>query len=325
MEATGTTDRTAPALGAVVAAAGLWGLGGTVASRLFTDGADPIDVVAVRTWVSAVGLAGLLALRRLRRPPVPRQTLPRALAALPWGPLVGYGVAMSVANAGLFVAISRLPVAVALTLQNLAPVFVLAFGLVVTRRAPRPGVLVGLAVALLGVALVVELPTAPLSEIDLLGVCAGLVTASAVGVFSGFSGQATRAIGALAATTGAFLVASVVWLMVEVVRGFPTELAGPPYVVGVLAVAVAGTWVPFQLYAWGTARVGAQVGAVAISLEPLFGAGLAWGWLGESIHLVQWVGAAVLLPAVWYLQREPRVDRPARTAPPPDPVRSGES
>ena len=95
----------------MAAAAALWALGAVIASSLFARGVDPLELIEVRTWITAAGL-GLLALRlRAKRPP---QRLPLAY-------IIAFGVAVAVANAAFFLAIERLPVAVAIVLQNVTP------------------------------------------------------------------------------------------------------------------------------------------------------------------------------------------------------------
>ncbi|MGO4756099.1 EamA family transporter, partial [Streptomyces sp. 2MCAF27] len=171
---------------AAVTAAALWGLGGTVAGQLFRHGAAPLEVVAVRTWVALLGLGALLALKWLRgrrrefrgRPPT--MVPPRAS----WLVVSGFGLSVALANAALFLAIDRLPVAVALVLQNLAPAFVVGWGLATARGLPSARTVAGLLAALGGVALVVELPTSPLDDLDLTGIGLGLLTAAGVAAFS---------------------------------------------------------------------------------------------------------------------------------------------
>jgi drug/metabolite transporter (DMT)-like permease len=117
---------------AVIVAAALWGLGGPLAGELFGRGADPLEVVAVRTWVALFGLGALALISRFRR------STPSTLAGpVPWRLVIGFGLAVAISNAGLFLAIERLPVAVALVLQNLAPAFVIMWALAQTGRRPR--------------------------------------------------------------------------------------------------------------------------------------------------------------------------------------------
>ncbi|MFJ1702449.1 EamA family transporter [Kitasatospora sp. NPDC088346] len=310
-------------LAAVIAAATLWGLGGTLAGKLFGQGADPLEVVAFRTWIALAGLTVLSVLARRRAAAArPAGAAPRR-APVPWPWVIGFGVSVSVANAGLFLAIQRLPVAVALVLQNLAPAFVMAWTLAATRRAPSLRMLAGLAAALVGVALVVELPTTPLGGLDLPGIGFGLLTAAGVACFSAFGGHAARVCGALTANTWAFGVAGVLWLAFQAAHGVPDLFHHPRLLLGAAVIGVFGTLLPFLLYSWGTARVGAQAGAVNISLEPLAGAVLAWVWLGQALNALQLVGTAVLLGGIVHLQRAERREPAAPPAPAagtPDPL-----
>jgi len=299
---------------AVVVAAALWGLGGTVAAALFRRGADPLKVVAVRTWIAA---GGLLVIWMVRRPGA-------VVVRLPWRSILGFGISVAVANASLFLAIDRLPVAVALVLQNLAPLLVVAWGVVATGRFPAPRTILGLSVALASVALVVELPTAPIAEINLVGVVFGILTAAAVASYSAFGATAARRCGALTTTTWAFVISSVGWVGYQVPRGVLELAQRPDLLLGAIALGIFGTLVPFLLFSWGTARVGPTIGAVSISLEPLFGAALAWVWLGQKLTATQLVGAVVLLAVLADVQRarhadrsasEPLADRPPELSP----------
>ena len=281
---------------AVVAAAALWGFGGTVASRLFDTGVDPLELVATRTFITLAGLALLLLAGRVTR----RAAKPDGKAG--WVVTVGFGVSVAAANGCLFLAIQHLPVAVAMVLQNLAPALVVGWLVVLGRRRMSVPLALGLGVALLGVALVVQLPETSWGALDLLGIGFGLATAAGVAAFSVLGSMATRAYGALRANVYAFAVSSVVWLAVLAPGGAPDILRHGVQWPGILFVGVLGTLVPFLVYAWGTARVGAQAGAVNISLEPVFSAALAWWWLSQRLTATQIAGGAVLVGAVIALQ-----------------------
>lgn len=282
---------------AVCVATALWGFGGTVASDLFDSGLRPAELVAARTLISLAGLGLLLALAR-RRSGTPGRTEP-----IDWPLVVAFGLAIAVANACLFLAISHLPVAVAMVLQNLAPAFVVGWLVVLGRCRLGLAIALGLVVALAGVALVVELPTTPLGEVNLLGVGFGIATAVGVAAFSVLGSRATRRYGALRANTYAFAVSSVAWLLYFAPQGVPEIVGRHDLLPGVLFVAILGTLAPFVLFSWGTARVGPHAGAVNICLEPVFSAVLAWTWLGQSLNAVQIAGGLLVIGAVVHLQR----------------------
>lgn len=281
---------------AVCVATALWGFGGTVASDLFDAGLRPAELVAARTLITLAGLVLLLA--ATRRSGAPGRTEP-----LDWPLVVAFGLSIAVANACLFLAISHLPVAVAMVLQNLAPAFVVGWLLLVGRCGLGLRVAAGLVIALAGVALVVELPTTPLGEVNLLGVGFGVATAIGVAAFSVLGSRATRTYGALRANAYAFAVSGVAWLLFFAPQGVPNIVHRVDLLPGVLFVAVLGTLAPFVLFSWGTARVGPHAGAVNISLEPVFSAALAWTWLGQALTAVQITGGLLVIGAVLYLQR----------------------
>lgn len=292
-----------PGLAAVVLATLLWSVGAVVASDLFNRGVSPLELVELRTYITALGLAGLAFWVARSQ----QQTM-RLSTSYRWL-LLGFGLAIMVANASLFLAIKHLPVAVAMVLQNLAPAFVIIWILLITRRAPSPPVVVGMVLALVGVVLVVRLPTAPLGDIDLLGVLFGVATALGVAGFSVLGERATKIYGAIRANSIAFAVAAAAWVLIQVPRGVPDLLHHPELFGQVIIVGVFGTLAPFVLFAWGTARLGSEAGALGISLEPIFSAAIAWVWLGQALDALQIAGAAAIIAGIVHIQRRTTAER----------------
>jgi DME family drug/metabolite transporter len=293
---TALTGRSAGLI-ALMLTALLWSVGSVMVSNLFNQGVSPLELVELRTYIAAVCLGALLLwLSRSRSRP------PAANTPGGWRWLVGFGLAVGVANATLFLAIKHLPVAVAVVLQNLAPTFVVVWTLITTGRVHATRVVLGVALALLGVVLVVQLPTTPVGDMDLVGVVFGLATALGTAAFSVFGEQASRAYGAVRANAAAFAVAGACWVFIQVPQGIPklvtrTELFGQVLVIGALC-----TFVPFLLFAWGTARLGSQTGALTSSLALIFTAGIAWVWLGESLTEMQIVGVVAIILGIVRVQ-----------------------
>ena len=65
--------------------------------------------------------------------------------------------------------------------------------------------------------------------------------------------------------------------------------------VAVAGLALAGTALPFWLFAFGQARVPAQLAGAFVNLEPLVGAITGWLAFGEAAALDQLLGAAAVL------------------------------
>jgi drug/metabolite transporter, DME family len=241
----------------VAAAAALWALGAVIASDLSAIGVDPLELIEVRTWITAAGL-GLLTLRRHAKRPARR---------LPLAHTIAFGVA--VANAAFFLAIERLPVAVAIV-QNLAPGIVAVCALLAIRRAPTARTTAALLMALVGVALVAGFPGPTLASIDLLGVGIGLLTAAGVAAFSILGERSANTYGAIGSMARAFAIASLAWIALQLPQGVPQLLTATEHLPAVLLVSVLGTLLPFVLFSWGVARVQAQAAVVGVSLEPVF-------------------------------------------------------
>jgi drug/metabolite transporter (DMT)-like permease len=234
-------------------------------------------------------------------------------------------VAIAVANASLFLAIQHLPVAVAMVLQSLAPAFVISWLALSGRRRPGIRMLIGTAAALVGVALVVQLPTTAPGRINVVGVLFGLATALGVAAFSVLGERATKSYGAIHGNAIAFTVATIFWVMVQAPRGVPELLRQEQLFGQVAVVGVLGTLAPFVLFAWGTARVGPESGSLGISLEPIFSAVIAWIWLGQALGLLQIVGMICIIGGIVYIQHHApaAIDQGRRPGGPPLVTRLG--
>src|SRR6266581_4760883 len=96
----------------IVVAGACWGLGAVIAKFAFDRGVPPARMAEARVVVALVVLFGILAWRRpqLLRPPA---------GSLPL--LAGFGFCVAAVNGSYYLAISRIPVGVALSLQYTAP------------------------------------------------------------------------------------------------------------------------------------------------------------------------------------------------------------
>ncbi|MFC6324403.1 DMT family transporter [Microbacterium koreense] len=225
--------------------------------------------------------------------------------------VVGFGV---VAVAGIqlfyFSAMSRMPVAVALLLQYLAPVLLVGFVWFRTRRAPSPIVLTGSAVALIGLVLVVDISGA---RFDLLGTVFGLAAAVCTVAFFVLSARAGDEIPPLALAAGGLLTGAAVigGLMLIGVLPFAApmvsvELAGVQvaWFVPLLWVAAVATTLGYAFGVMAVPRIGSRVASFVGLSEVLFALAFAWLFLGEVPAPIQLVGGAVLLVGVVLVRSE---------------------
>lgn len=278
----------------------LWAVGGAYASYLIDEGASLVELTEARAWITALVLGVVHLARRGRSRPAAR---------VGFGWLVLFGCSIAAANFTYYAALSRLPVAIAITVQYTAPGLVVLWVAGAERRRPSTRVIVALTGAMIGVALLAELPvviSAGQLRLDALGLATAGASAIAFAVYM-LSGERVGEMGARHAVFRGFCVASVLWMIVQISRGRPDTLLDPRFTTGILFLAVATTIAPFLLFVWGLERIRVTSASIVSTLEPLTAAFIAFVWLDQSLSWWQIVGAALVLVGIGIVQ----VERPA--------------
>ena len=87
--------------------------------------------------------------------------------------------------------------------------------------------------------------------------------------------------------------------------------------VALVALAFAGTVLPFWLFAYGQAHVPAGVAGAFLNLEPLVGVAIGWVGFGEAVTAHQLLGGVAVLAGIALStyspgegRRRPRSGRP---------------
>ena len=292
-------------LGAIALAATLWAVAATVAKDLFDAGVEPLELVQARAVVSAIGLGLLPSVWRK-----PERSGPKEVGAV-----VALGLSIALVNAAYYLAIDRLAVAVALVLQYTGPAFVVAWVATTRRRAPSREIVAALVGAFAGVVLVSELVAGEVGGLDAFGIACGIGSAIFFASYTLLSERAEETYGITAALFRGFAVAAVVWIAMQIPRGWPSALTAPDNLPKVLFVGVAGTLLPFLLYLWGVERVKAERAVIAATLEPVVAGVVAWVWLDQVLSGMQLLGGALILAAVVSLQLRRDPDRVLVAAP----------
>jgi drug/metabolite transporter (DMT)-like permease len=222
-----------------------------------------------------------------------------------WRLIVGFGL-MPVLGCQLFFfsAMQRMPVAVALLIQYLAPVMLVVAVWVRTRRAPSALVLWGSLVAIVGLVLVVDISGA---SFDLIGTLLALAAAVCVCAYFVISERAGDDLPPLALAASGLLTGAIVMGILCVTGIMPFEA---PAVSVVLAGAAVPWWMPLLWvagvattlgYAFGVMavpRIGSRVASFVGLSEVLFALMFAWIFLAEVPAPVQFAGGALILVGV---------------------------
>jgi len=286
-----STDRR-NALVALTVAGVIWGL--TVPlSKLALGWLDPAWLATARFGLAAPVLA-LIARRHLRG------ALTAPVAA--WGAL-GFGMVLLLQNLGM----DRTSVSHAALIVGAVPALVAVFAAVAGRASAGPLAWLGSAVALAGVGLVAGAGGHSSAAGDGLV----LVSAALCALYIVAQTRLLEGRDAVAVTAVQMAAAALATLPLALASGAPVRAAATPAAVAATAALVTvGSLLPFTLYAYGQARVSAELAGAFVNLEPLVGAALGALAFRDPFGGPQAVGAAAILAGILLsLERPPRPRR----------------
>jgi O-acetylserine/cysteine efflux transporter len=285
------------ALFALAAAGTLWGLNVPL-TKLALGWLGPGWLTVARFLVAApvLGLVGRRGLREALTPGV--------LAS----GAVGFGVVIVLQNVG----IERTSVSHAAMIVGAIPVLVALIAAGLGQTAARPLTWAGYAVALMGIAFVAGAGGGGASgRGDLFVLGSAVLSAGFIAIQPRLLADRDAAAVTAVQFAGGALVALPVAILTGGVPHGPTTVVPA---VALVALALAGTPLPFWLFAFGQARVPAELAGVFLNLEPVVGAAAGWLALGEPAGIGQLAGvAAVLVGIVMSIM-------PAKPAAPTSPV-----
>jgi drug/metabolite transporter (DMT)-like permease len=286
----------------VSAAATLFAVNGTVSKVVLRSGVSTVELTQARSAGAALGFAVTLALLAPGRLRVRAREL---------GFLVLFGV-VGVASVQwlYFVSIRRLPIGIALVIEYVAPLGVALFARFVLHEAVRRRIWLALALALTGLALVVEIWSDGL-VLDGLGLAAAVAAAGAYAAYILLAERGVATRDAVSLTYYGFAFAALFWLVAAPPWRFPfrrvddsVSLLGHlgdvrfPVWSLLVFVVVVGTMATFGLVVGALRHLPAtKVGIVAM-LEPVVASVVAWVWLGESLDGVQLAGGGIVVAAI---------------------------
>jgi drug/metabolite transporter (DMT)-like permease len=264
------------ALVALTAAGLMFGL--TVPlSKVALGWLDPAWLAAVRFGLAAPVLA-LVAWRTLRPALSPRVAL--------WGAF-GYGAMVVLQNLG----VERTSVTHAAIIFGAVPVFVAA-GAALTRRAlAGPAAWSGFGVALAGVALVAGSGGDASLAGDALVVGSALLGAALIVV----QGELLEGRDPVAVTAVQMGAAGLFALVFALPTSLPAHAPRVEEAIALGALISVGSLIPFSLYAYGQARVSAELAGAFVNLEPVVGVASGVLAFGNPFGAWQALGAVLVI------------------------------
>ena len=300
MSQTATSNRSVGIVAGLVAAVA-FATSGPVVKPLLVAGWSPGSAILVRLSVAAVLLAVPAAWAVRGRWHVVRDE---------WRTILGFGVlGVATASTMYYLAVDRLPVAVALLIEYTGPLLLVAWRWARDRQAPTRATLVGAALATGGLVFVLDL-TGSL-ELDPVGLAFALVSAIGNAGYFAFTGRpsalppislagAGMAVGAL--TVAVVAAVGVLPLAAPDVR---VDLLGAQvhWIVPLLIVATVPTAFAYGVSALSVRLLGERLASFLALSEVLVAVLLAWALVGEAPLPVQAVGMVLVVAGIALVRR----------------------
>ena len=278
-----------------------FGLSGPLAKSLMVAGWSPTAAVAARLAGGALVLA---AVATIVRPDWIREARAHARTVVLYGLIPVAGAQLCYYNA-----VSHLSVGIALLLEYTAPVLVIGWVWATTKRRPRPLTLAGVALAVIGVTLVLDVFSASPggTRVDAVGVAWGLGAAICAVCYFMMSDTVTADGSGLHAVTlaaGGLVVAAIAIAALGLSGLMPLHFTANDAVIGgtsvswlvpVLLLGVISTAIAYTLGISGVARLRPSFASLVGLGEVLFAVLMAWLLLGEGVSATQAVGGIVVL------------------------------
>ncbi len=248
--------------------------GASLAKGLF-PALGPMGTVGLRVGLSAVIL---LAVFRPR---------PRRATAASWRAVVPYGVVLGVMNVVFYLALSRIPLGLAVTVEFVGPLGVAVAG---SRRA------VDLAWVLLAAAGIALIAPWAGGGADALGVLLALGAGACWAAYILLGGRLSRRLTGGAAVASGMAIAALVAVPAAAATGGFARLTPGLFVAGI-GVALLSSAIPYTLEMVALKELPARTFGILMSLEPAVAALAGLVFLGEVLSPRQWLAVALVIAA----------------------------
>ncbi|MEO7122783.1 MAG: DMT family transporter [Lacisediminihabitans sp.] len=278
----------------------LFGLNGSTTKVLVEAGLSASQVTLARVLGTAV-ISGIVLLCVNRRAfKVPLRTLPLLV-------LLGVvGVAML--QFSYAIAVSLLPVGIALLFEYMAVLLVALVAFFVFKEQVKARLWIAIGCVLVGLAVVAQVWTAALNPV---GVLMALLAAATLATYFLIGERTVGALSPLAVVFWTMTIAALFWFAfgdwwkldggaLGVAVSLGGNLAGVvvPVWVPLLWNIVMGSFMPFLFSLLALKYLAATAVGIVASAEVIFAFLFAWLWLGEGLEPVQFIGAAFVLVGI---------------------------
>ena len=215
-------------------------------------------------------------------------------------PLVAMGIiGYAGQSAAFFAALQRIPASTCALLLYTYPAIVTLAAAVIFRESPSARKIAAIAVAFIGTSLVAQGPagaTAP------AGIAFALLSASIYSAYVLVGSRVFADTPPIAAAATVMSATALAYVMFGALAGGLAMPASSTQAEMIAAIAVIGTAVPVLTFVMGMPRIGPSRASIVSTVEPVVTVLLATAVLAEPLHLIQVVGAMLVLASVAVLE-----------------------
>jgi inner membrane transporter RhtA len=252
--------------------------GGALAKTLFAA-LGPAGAVTVRVSLAAVALLFIWRpnLRHVSRSGI--------------GTVVPFGLALAAMNLSFYLALSRLPLGVAVTIELVGPLGVAAVN---SRRWTD---LLWVLLAATGIAAFAPISIGASAGLDPLGLGLAMLSGVFSAVYMLLSARTGRVFADGSGLALALAVAAIALLPIGITGAAMGLLLHPELLVVGAAVALLSSVVPYSLDLAALRQLPTRVFGILVSLEPAIAAGTGWLVLHEQLESRSLIGIALVTAA----------------------------
>ena len=271
--------------------------GGTwVPAAVAVDSVPPFTIAALRFGIASVLLYAWARLAGRPLSPIARSD---------WPMITGLAVTAVAGYNWLFLTALTMAPATdgAIIVPGLAPVFTALIAGAVLRESLGPRGFAGLAIAAVGLLLVVG-PGGEAGGTRLLGDALFLAGAALWGVYSVLARTASRRFNAVSTTLYGTALGTVILVPLALTESGASALLDAPLdaLASIGYLAVFGTVAAFVLLNLGVARIGAARASAFALLVPIVGVLTSVAFLGEELGPLTVIGGVVVLVVLWLVE-----------------------
>ena len=277
-------------------------INGIFSKLVLEAGLSPLRLAEVRSTGAFLAFFVYLLLFK-------RSALKFDLKALP--EMLIYGiVGYAGVQAFYFIAIVRMPVSVGLIIEFTAAIWITLWVRFVRKQYVPRSMWVAVFLAITGLALIAQIWKGLI--FDTWGVIAAFLDAFALTAYFLLGEKWGKRAPTETLMLYGFGISMLFWWLVLPIWSYPTEIFTQAIdwrgklegtmttgLVLILLVIAVGTLIPYTFNLIGVTNTNASTAAILGTLEPVLAGVFAWIWLGETFNLIQLIGAAAVITAIY--------------------------